>query len=29
MRPQYIRFRDIHDRDISEVHCIKISLQIT
>ena len=22
MRPRYIRFRDIHDRDISGLHCI-------
>ena len=22
MRPRYIQFRDIHDRDISGVHCI-------
>ena len=24
MRPRYIRFHDIHDRDISGLHCIVI-----
>ena len=24
MRPRYIRFRDIHDRDISGLHCIAL-----
>ena len=26
MRPRYIQFRDIHDRDISRVHCIGIPM---
>ena len=26
MRPRYIRFRDIHDRDISGLHCIGIPI---
>ena len=26
MRPRYIQFRNIHDRDISGLHCINISL---
>ena len=28
MRPRYIQFRDIHDRDISGLHCIEIKAQL-
>ena len=26
MRPRYIQFRDIHDRDISDLHCIEANV---